>query len=132
MMIYFGPPAGHSDDPIRAAGAALAIRDIITGARTEGQTPLKCKLGLSCGTAFAAEIGDPRGRREFNVLSDTVNTAARLMGKAAANQILLTNPVYDRIAQHFDCISLGSAALKGKGAPVALFALQRQKTHHSS
>jgi class 3 adenylate cyclase len=132
MMIYFGPPTGHSDDPIRAANAALAIRDIITGAHAEGQTPFKCKLGLSCGTAFAAEIGDPRGRREFNVLSDTVNTAARLMGKAAANQVLLTKPVYDRIAQHFDCVSLGSAALKGKGAPVPLFALQSQKTHHAS
>jgi class 3 adenylate cyclase len=66
------------------------------------------------------------------VLSDTVNTTARLMGKAVADQILLTESVYERITQHFDCASLGSTALKGKGAPVPLFALQGQKTHHST
>ncbi len=121
IMIYFGPPSGHSDDPARAAAAALAIRDLVVAA--DSPTPLKCKLGLSCGTAFAAEIGDPRGRREFNVLSDTVNTAARLMGKAADNQILLTQSVYEHISTHFDCTSVGAVALKGKGAPVPLFAL---------
>ncbi|MBN1935778.1 MAG: adenylate/guanylate cyclase domain-containing protein [Anaerolineae bacterium] len=123
MMIYFGPPSGHSDDPERAASTAREIRKLIAENVRDNQA-LTCKIGLASGTAFAAEIGDPRGRREFNVLSDTVNTAARLMSKAAYGQILLTGPVYERVADHFECQSLGEMPLKGKSQPMPIFALR--------
>lgn len=123
MMIYFGPPSGHSDDPLRAASAAREICKQISAYKGDG-LPLTCKIGMASGTAFAAEIGDPRGRREFNVLSDTVNTAARLMSKAAHGQILLTGPVYERIADQFECQPLGEMPLKGKSQPMPIFALR--------
>ncbi len=72
---------------------------------------------------FAAEIGEPRGRREFNVLGDAVNTAARLMGRANANQILLTQSVYAAIADRFPATPLGSLLLKGKSQPIPVFDL---------
>src|SRR5262249_2870200 len=91
MVIYFGVPNAHTDDPCRAADAALAIRDILPHLPlpTVGGTPVTvaCKLGLACGRAFAAEIGKAHGQREFNVVGDTVNTAAHLMSQAATNQI---------------------------------------------
>lgn len=123
MMIYFGPPSGHSDDPQRAAAAALDIRRLIAQ-NSIPDRPLTCKIGMACGTAFAAEIGEPRGRREFNVLSDTVNTAARLMSKAEHGQILLTGTLYERIGRQFACEPLGELALKGKSRPLPIFALQ--------
>ncbi len=75
------------------------------------------------GPAFAAEIGEPRGRREFNVLGDTVNTAARLMSRAEVNEILITAEVEQAIRQQFDCVACGTIALKGKSAPLTLFTL---------
>ncbi|MCC7450106.1 MAG: adenylate/guanylate cyclase domain-containing protein [Anaerolineae bacterium] len=129
MMICFGVPSAHTDDPIRAAGAALAIRDIITGLQppTVGgsEVTVTCQIGLARGPVFAAEIGEPRGRREFNVLGDTVNTAARLMGRAASNQILMTEAVYERIVHRFACEVLVPIVLKGKAAPIPVFALNR-------
>jgi len=127
MMICFGVPSAHTDDPIRAAGAALAIRDIITGLQPPmvggSEVTVTCQIGIARGPVFSAEIGEPRGRREFNVLGDTVNTAARLMGRAGSNQILMTEAVYERIAHRFDCDALEPIVLKGKAAPTPVFAL---------
>jgi adenylate cyclase len=127
ILIYFGAPNGHIDDPLRAADVALTIRDIIAllpPLRAGGDDiRVVCQVGVALGAAFAAEIGEPRGRREFNVLGDTVNTAARLMSRAAANQILITEEVARAVRQQFDCAPYGTIALKGKSAPLALFTL---------
>lgn len=130
MVIIFGVPNAHTDDPIRAAGAALAIREIIaslTPPTLNGRsTELTCQIGIARGPVFAAEIGDPRGRREFNILGDTVNTAARLMGRAIGSRILMTDAVYQQIAPRFKCDALGAMPLKGKTALVPIFALRGQ------
>jgi class 3 adenylate cyclase len=127
VMIFFGTPNAHTDDPLRAADAALAIREVfdtIEGPVINGQPiNLCCQIGIARGPTFSGEIGEPRGRREFNVLGDTVNTAARLMGRAETGQILITQAVYQEISQRYKCESLGAVSLKGKAAPIPLFAL---------
>ncbi len=131
IVIYFGVPTAHTNDPIRAAQAALAIREVITSLKppTVGNLvpEITCQIGIARGPAFAAEIGELRGRREFNVLGDTINTAARLMNRAAASQILMTGSVYEGLGGHFQCESLGSASLKGKSAPIPIYALLGQE-----
>jgi class 3 adenylate cyclase len=130
ILIYFGFPNAHTDDALRAAQSALAIRDIVSHlspAMIGGQSiPLSCQIGMSLGAVFAAEIGEPRGRREFNILGDSVNIAARLMGKATSNQILLTEALYNEIAAHFACESLGDLKLKGKSLALPIYALQAE------
>ncbi|MFL5804582.1 MAG: adenylate/guanylate cyclase domain-containing protein [Roseiflexaceae bacterium] len=127
ILIYFGAPNGHIDDPLRAADAALTIRDIVAPMpplRAGGEDlPVICQIGVALGPAFAAEIGELRGRREFNVLGDTVNTAARIMNRAEANKILITAEVHQAIRQQFGCAAYGTIALKGKSAPLPLFTL---------
>jgi class 3 adenylate cyclase len=131
MMILFGVPNAHTNDPVRAAQTALAIREIVNRLETPhiGGQPVSvhCQIGIARGPVFAAEIGEPRGRREFNVLGDTVNTAARLMSRATAGQILVTEAVYTEVAQSFDCDSLGPVSLKGKSVPVPIYALLGQR-----
>ena len=130
IVIYFGVLNAHTNDAIRAAETALAIREIMTRITppTVGgkQVRVLCQVGVSRGEAFAAEIGEPRGRREFNVLGDTVNTAARLMGRAGENRIFITDAVYREIAPHFECEALGAQPLKGKAALVPMFELRRR------
>ncbi len=129
LLIYFGLPNAHTNDPLRAAAVALAIRNIVQHLDpvSVGDTSftIDCQIGLNRGPAFAAEIGEPRGRREFNILGDTVNTAARLMSKAEHNQILLSESLHQAIRERFVCQELPALALKGKAQPVPLFALQQ-------
>ncbi len=127
IMIIFGAPNAHTDDPLRAADAALAIRQIVA----QLQPPLVggeavavyCQIGIARGAAFSAEIGEARGRREFNVLGDVVNTAARLMSKAGRAQILLTESVYSAVQERMACEPLGAIPLKGKAASLPIYAL---------
>lgn len=127
MVIYFGVPTAHTNDPLRAAHAALAIRDIINATKPptvgSGQPEVCCQIGISLGPTFVAEIGEPRGRREFNVLGDTVNTTARLMDRAGKNQILVSERVHEIIAPFLHCNALEPVSLKGKSAPVPIFEL---------
>jgi adenylate cyclase len=127
IVIYFGVPTAHTNDPLRAVQAALAIRDEVAGLKPPtvgGNTPeIRCKIGIATGETFVGEIGEKRGRREFNVLGDTVNTAARLMNRAADGQILLTGRVQEAIKTEFKCDFLGEVSLKGKAAPTPIYSL---------
>ena len=127
MVIYFGVLNAHTDDQKRAASVALDIRDIIQNVKVPsvgGATmEASCQIGINLGSAFSAEIGEPNGRREFNLLGDTVNVAARLMDRALPNQILMSQPVYEEIKDAFSAEYLGDVSLKGKGAPTPLFEL---------
>ncbi len=131
IVIYFGVPTAHTNDPARAVEAALAIRDIVRQIKppTVGgvQPEVTCQIGINQGATFVAEIGEPRGRREFNVLGDTVNTTARLMNKASKDQIILSGKIQAAIASQFETKSLGTVALKGKSAEMPIFELLGRK-----
>lgn len=131
MAIYFDTPKPTPDAAHHAAETALAIRGIVANLpplQVNG-TPLKlfCQIGINAGPAFSAEIGEPRGRREFNVLGDTINTTARLMNRAEPNQILTSKVIYEATANNFDFEYLGDFSLKGKAAPTAIYALKNKK-----
>jgi len=127
IVVYFGVPTAHTNDATRAAQAALAIRDIVRAIKPPtvgGVLPeVTCQIGIHDGATFVAEIGEPRGRREFNVLGDTVNTTARLMNKASKDQIIVSGPIQAAIAAHFETKALGSVALKGKSSEMPIFEL---------
>jgi len=129
IVIYFGVPNAHTNDEMRAASAAVAIREVVTNFNQKAPTignvkpDVYCQIGIHTGPAFVAEVGDPRGRREFNVLGDTVNTTARLMNRAQMNQIVISDAIRLAIESKYECKSLGEVSLKGKSAPMPLFEL---------
>jgi adenylate cyclase len=131
MLIYFGVPNGHVDDAARAAEASLAIREIVRTLPPPivngAPVPIACQIGVAWGFAFAAEIGEPRGRREFNVLGDSVNIAARLMSRAEEDQILVSWEIAKKLKHNFICEPLGLMALKGKSAALHVFSLEGRK-----
>ncbi|MCC6261562.1 MAG: adenylate/guanylate cyclase domain-containing protein [Anaerolineales bacterium] len=131
IVIFFGVPNAHTNDEARAASAALAIREIVMKIKppTIGgiQPDVYCQIGINTGPAFVAEIGDPRGRREYNVLGDTVNTTARIMNKADKNKIYISETIQRAIEEKYECAPLGEISLKGKSAPIPLYELLQEK-----
>ncbi len=131
IVIYFGVPTAHTNDEMRAASAAVAIREIVMNIKppTIGnfQPEIYCLIGINSGPAFVAEVGDPRGRREYNVLGDTVNTTARLMSHAQKNQIIISESAQKVIESKYECKSLGEVSLKGKNAPMPLYELVQKR-----
>jgi adenylate cyclase len=127
LLIHFGMLNPDPSDPICAAQAMLEIRQLVAQLEAplvQGKPiELTCRIGMTYGSVFATEVGESRGRRGVNILGDTVNTAARLMGKAEPHQILINQRVYDEISHNYQCQQLGTLALKGKAQPEAVFNL---------
>jgi adenylate cyclase len=136
MLIHFGVLNPDPSDPARAAEAVLAIRDLVTSLPTptvQGQPiRLTCRIGLSYGPVFAAEVGERRGRREFNILGDTVNTAARLMSRAGENEIWINQLMYGHVGSYFKARPLGNIALKGKAIPQPVYALEERRVDNAA
>ena len=54
------------------------------------------RIGVTLGIIFAGEVGW-KARREYTVMGDEVNLAARLMTKAQPGQILICERIYERV-----------------------------------
>ncbi|MBI5503200.1 MAG: AAA family ATPase [Deltaproteobacteria bacterium] len=81
VLTAFGlPPHGHEDDADRASRAAMAVRDELAGSGIE------VSIGVTTGRVFCGPVGSSV-RREYTMIGDAVNVAARLMN-AARGEVL--------------------------------------------
>jgi predicted ATPase/class 3 adenylate cyclase len=119
LYAAFGAPISHEDDTLRAMSVALEIRkladnlDFISGVKT----------GMGRGSTRTGAYGGPT-RRTYGVLGDQVNLAARLMGKAKAGEILVSDSVYREGKRSFRLLTLPEIRVKGKTEPVAVHRLE--------
>ncbi len=108
LLILFGaPPLFHEDDAIRAIACALGLQTIAQ------EQNLRMAIGITEGPVFAGPVGAP-SRREYTVIGDEVNLAARLMQYGRAGAIIISERVKERAGPHFITKSLGQISLKGK------------------
>src|SRR5258706_951426 len=111
------PPLGHVDDAERAVRAATAMREGLTAAGHE------CAIGITTGLAFCGSIGNAR-RREYTVMGNIVNLAARLMQAAKSSVhggLLCDEPTWTASHRRLTFEALPPIAIKGRTAPVAIF-----------
>ncbi len=130
MLITFGAPVAHPDDPERAVMTALEMNRQLANfnARLQDELPealrrdvyVSQRIGITHGLVYAGEVGW-KSRREYTVMGDDVNLAARLMSKGHMGQILLSERVQERVHPHFETEALPPMQMKGKSAPVQAF-----------
>ena len=89
VMAVFGIPRVHEDDALRAARAAVEVRDALADlnqqlGREQG-IQINVRIGLNTGEVVAGE-GE---RSQTLVTGDAVNTAARLEEAAAPGEIVM-------------------------------------------
>jgi adenylate cyclase len=113
VMAFFGAPLHQHDHPRRAIETAL---EIVRGVMGE-EEGLKVGAGIATGEAFVGNVGEG-AVRDYTVLGDTVNVAARLQGAAAAGEILTTEESYAFVEQEFPGAVRRELELKGKSATV--------------
>ena len=109
IRLSAGAPRVVGDDEERML---LALRQIV-----EADLPLPVQVGVNRGPVFTGEVG-PAYRRWYAVMGDTVNLAARVMGKAPAGHIYATRDVLRQRAGRFRQSEVGPFTVKGKARPV--------------
>lgn len=128
LLACFGAPLAQEQHHELAVRAALAMQAALAEANAEiaalglDLPPLQQRLGLNTGHVFAGLVGTP-ARREYTVMGDVVNLAARLMAYAPPGAIWIS-PVTQRAVAHcIQCQALPALQLKGKAAPVTPYAV---------
>ncbi|HUA70810.1 MAG TPA: tetratricopeptide repeat protein, partial [Solirubrobacteraceae bacterium] len=109
LRLSAGAPRLAGDDEERML---LALRQIV-----ESDPPLPVQIGVNRGPVFTGEVG-PDYRRWYAVMGDTVNLAARLMGKAPVGHVYATRDVLRYAKTRFDETALEPFSVKGKARPV--------------
>ena len=107
------PPLAHEDDPERGLRAAQMMQEGLTRL---GQ---RSSVGVTTGGAFCGAVGSTL-RREYTVIGDVVNLAARLM-VAAQGGILCDEPTARAAGGRVTCEALPPIKVKGKEQPIAIF-----------
>lgn len=122
IMALFGAPLAHEDDPERALRAALEMMETLTDFNHAHGTSLGLHFGINTGLVVAGEIGG-RNRREYSVMGDAVNLAARLEEASAVGEIFVGPTTYRLTSRIFEYEVVPPLVLKGKEAPVEVHRL---------
>ena len=115
IMAIFGAPIPCSDHATRAVKAAQAMR-LAQEEANRSRVPearLAFRAGINSGRVVAGDIGSIK-RMEYTVLGNAVNVASRLVKTSPdPGKIIIGQPTYELVKEHFNIAALGSVKLKG-------------------
>lgn len=116
IALLGAPPLSHPDDPVRGVRCAL---DLLRAAEAQG---LQISIGVTTGRVFAGPVGSLT-RREYTVMGDPVNLAARLMQVAvkAGGGIRCDFATQSAADEAVEWETLPPEAVKGKVALVRVY-----------
>ncbi|MFL6505803.1 MAG: adenylate/guanylate cyclase domain-containing protein, partial [Candidatus Udaeobacter sp.] len=120
IMALFGAPIAHEDDAERALRAALEMLKAIVAFNHANETELSLHLGINTGLVVAGEIGG-HDRRDYSVMGDAVNIAARLEDASSVGEIFIGPATYRLTQRLFDFEAVPPLTLKGKEAPLEAY-----------
>ncbi len=122
IMAFFGAPAAHENDPERALRSALEMMMEISSFNQRHGTELNLHIGVNTGPVVAGAIGS-QNRKDYSVMGDAVNLAARLEDASADGEIYVGPTTYRLTNSLFDFEPLHSLQLKGKAEHLSLYRL---------
>jgi class 3 adenylate cyclase len=117
MALFEGP--NMSDN---ALGCALEIIQELSKSEPNGESNLfNVGIGINTGNIYLGSLGN-EFFRDYTVIGNTVNIAARLCGLADKLQVLFTETTRKSIKQEQFCFqSIGKKMLKGLSKPIEVF-----------
>ena len=130
MLVFFGAPVTHEDDPVRAVRASLdmlaAVREYSAEIRQRYGIEFNMRIGLNTGPVVVGNVGSDL-KYEYTAMGDAVNLAARMQSAARPGTLLISEYTYRYVAPVFDCLDLGLIEVKGRAEPVRVYEVQQAK-----
>lgn len=125
FMAVFGAPLSEGRDCANAVEAAREILARVEAEVTNGNVlPTRVGIGLHAGEAVTGSIGSSL-RREYTVIGDVVNLAARIeqLNKQIGSQLLISEVVWEgaREAGLNGATPMGHVPVKGREAPTRIY-----------
>jgi class 3 adenylate cyclase/nucleoside-triphosphatase THEP1 len=118
VLAYFGFPTAHEDNAEGAVKAALDIVDSVAGLVLPIAEKLEVRIGIASGLVVVGDLTGEGPAREFALVGDAPNLAARLQALAAPNQILVAPRTHHLLGKLFEFADLGDHDIKGFERPI--------------
>ena len=129
MMVVYGVPVSHDDDPAMAVRSAVAMqvkaREINEGLTQKNGFRLRLGIGISTGKVFSGVLGSVR-KKEFTSIGMAVNIAARLQRLARKGEVLITEDTLARLPDRIIARPLEPVLVKGVDKPIRIYRVQSQ------
>jgi len=116
MALFLPAFAGSAFMQKMASAGEDLLRGVGYGSKDGAWLPLG--VGLDFGPAFVGNVGSGVVK-DFTAIGDVVNTAARLQGRAAPGEIVMSERVYQEVSSRYPQARSVQLELKGKRVPVA-------------
>jgi len=116
VMILFGVPKAHEDDPSRAIRVAMEIHSLVKKMNPQFEDRTGRALGMHIGINSGLVVtGDEYiGKDRHGLTGDTINLASRLTKMAQAGETLVGSNTYRATQGHFTFEPLEPVRVKGK------------------
>jgi class 3 adenylate cyclase/predicted ATPase len=123
VLIYFGYPRAHEDDVDRSVRAGLELIAAVTGLKTHAS--LQTRVGIATGLVVVGDLIGSGEVQERGIVGETPNLAARLLGIAEPNMVVIAESTRRLLGNLFELQDLGARDLKGIAGPVRAWATLR-------
>jgi len=124
LLVYFGFPLAHEDDPQRAVhsglGIVAAVQELSSRLEAERGLRLAVRVGIHTGTVVAGQMG-AGDTRERLALGQAPNVASRLQSLADPGTVVVSDATFPLVHGFFLCQPLGPQILKGVSRPMELY-----------
>ncbi len=88
VLVYFGYPRAHEDDPDRAVRAGLRAIDAV-GRLDVKPVELQARVGIATGLVVVGDLIGEGSAQEQSIVGETPNLAARLQGIATPASLVI-------------------------------------------
>jgi adenylate cyclase len=126
FMAVFGAPIDDAEQSRHAVSAGLEIIERLDALNASAKIhPTRIGIGLHMGEAIAGNVGSNE-RKEYSIIGDVVNVAARIEQATKEQQarLLISETVRQTLdSELFNVVDLGLAELKGQPQPARLYKL---------
>jgi adenylate cyclase len=130
LLVGFNVPFPQSDAAERAWRTALEMvgrfAPVAAAWHDRHRLDLGVGVGICAGEAIIGNVGSEH-YASYTIIGNPVNTAARLMQMAAAGEVLVCGPLFERIRHLLSGHRVdgrGDVALRGRTEPIPVFAVQ--------
>lgn len=120
IMAIWGAPISRDNDAERAVRAAIEMQRVLERFNREQAVQLEIGIGLNTGEVVAGYIGSSKSM-SYTVMGDTVNTASRFCGTAAAGELLIGENTFRETGYLLQSERLPPTKLKGKHEHVDIY-----------
>ena len=133
LLVFFGAPVAHEDDPVRAVRAALELLDAAQRFAYQASSQyhlaehgltFAVRISLSTGPVTIGSIGNDL-KYAYSALGGTVNLAAQLEAAKVPMTVLISEDTHRFVAPFFDCSDLGVVSAPDMSRPVHIYRVEQ-------